>query len=188
MISRRLPFSADDDEDGYFSNLAILTCRRDVLNERPTAAPANTVLAKMVGNYVVLQTTLGDIHIHLYAKEYVLSPASLLTPRCPRTCENFATHCKNGYYNGIIFHRVIRNFMVQTGDPLGDGTGGESIWGGVSYFLLDHYQKPDPFQSSYPTSTSRTKFDRTYCTTAPTRSRWLMQAPEPMALRYQPTN
>ena len=44
--------------------------------------------------------------------------------------ENFVTHAKNGYYDNVIFHRVIKSFMVQTGDPKGDGTGGESIWGG----------------------------------------------------------
>ena len=43
--------------------------------------------------------------------------------------ENFSTHAKNAYYNDVIFHRVIKDFMIQTGDPLGDGTGGESIWG-----------------------------------------------------------
>ena len=49
--------------------------------------------------------------------------------QCPKTVENFVTHARNGYYDGHIFHRVIKNFMVQTGDPFGDGTGGESIWG-----------------------------------------------------------
>lgn len=60
---------------------------------------------------------MGDIHMKLYPEE------------CPKTVENFTTHCRNGYYDNLIFHRVIRGFMVQTGDPLGDGTGGQSIWG-----------------------------------------------------------
>ena len=47
----------------------------------------------------------------------------------PKTCENFSTHVKNGYYNDIIFHRVIKEFMIQGGDPTGTGMGGKSIWG-----------------------------------------------------------
>ena len=47
----------------------------------------------------------------------------------PKAVENFITHAKNGYYNGVIFHRVINEFMIQGGDPTGTGFGGESIWG-----------------------------------------------------------
>lgn len=66
----------------------------------------------------VIHTSKGDIHVKLFSKE------------CPKTIENFCVHSRNGYYNGNIFHRVIKGFMVQTGDPTGTGCGGESIWGG----------------------------------------------------------
>ena len=46
----------------------------------------------------------------------------------PKAVENFVTHAKNGYYNGLIFHRVMNDFMIQGGDPTGTGYGGESIW------------------------------------------------------------
>ncbi|NXT35190.1 PPWD1 protein, partial [Pelecanoides urinatrix] len=49
--------------------------------------------------------------------------------RCPKTVENLCVHNRNGYYNGHIFHRIIKGFMIQTGDPTGTGMGGESIWG-----------------------------------------------------------
>lgn len=55
----------------------------------------------------VLHTSLGDITVKLFPKE------------CPKTVENFCVHAKNGYYNGHMFHRVIKQFMIQTGDPLG---------------------------------------------------------------------
>lgn len=95
---------------------------RDKLNEMPTEeetrnATVTELAPKMLNSEAVLRTTLGDIHIKLFAQE------------CPKTVENFVTHIKNKYYDGVIFHRVIKGFMIQTGDPLGDGTGGESIWG-----------------------------------------------------------
>eukprot|EP00250_Pteridium_aquilinum_P017050 c23429_g1_i3 orf=719-1915(+) len=67
--------------------------------------------------YVRFHTTHGDLNLELHCD---------LTPR---TCENFLTLCEKGYYNGVIFHRNIRNFMIQGGDPTGTGKGGESIWG-----------------------------------------------------------
>jgi peptidylprolyl isomerase len=66
---------------------------------------------------VVLETSQGNIEIKL--KNDV----------APKTCENFIKLIEKGYYNGLIFHRVIKNFMIQGGDPTGTGRGGESIWG-----------------------------------------------------------
>ena len=64
-----------------------------------------------------IQTSLGNITVRLFP-EYA-----------PKACENFTTLAKKGYYNGITFHRVINDFMIQTGDPAATGAGGESIWG-----------------------------------------------------------
>jgi peptidyl-prolyl cis-trans isomerase B (cyclophilin B) len=66
---------------------------------------------------VEMNTTLGAIKIKLFPEQ------------APKTVENFLTHAKNGYYEGIIFHRVITDFMIQGGDPTGTGMGGESIYG-----------------------------------------------------------
>ncbi len=65
----------------------------------------------------VMHTTMGDITIRLFPDH------------APKAVENFVTHAQNGYYDGLIFHRVINNFMIQGGDPTGTGCGGESIWG-----------------------------------------------------------
>ena len=66
---------------------------------------------------VILHTTMGDITLRLFPEE------------APMAYENFVTHARNGYYDGVIFHRIIENFMIQGGDPDGTGMGGESIWG-----------------------------------------------------------
>jgi len=65
---------------------------------------------------VVLQTTDGDLEIELFPDV------------APLAVENFMTHIKNGYYNKVAFHRIIKDFMIQGGDPTESGRGGESIW------------------------------------------------------------
>lgn len=94
---------------------------RDVFNEKPThedkvAALEETTAPKLFET-ATIHTDQGDIGIKLFPRE------------CPRTVENFCGLAKNNYFNGCIFHRVIKQFMIQTGDPTGIGTGGESIWG-----------------------------------------------------------
>ena len=64
-----------------------------------------------------MKTNMGDIKIKFFKED------------APKAVENFLTHAKNGYYDGLIFHRVIKDFMIQGGDPTGTGCGGESIWG-----------------------------------------------------------
>ena len=87
----------------------ILTCLMAQIGAEETQMTKPKVL--------VMETTKGNIEI------------TLKPEIAPKAVENFATHSKNGYYNGTIFHRVIKDFMIQGGDPKGNGTGGESIWG-----------------------------------------------------------
>lgn len=71
----------------------------------------------MDNNTVVLETTQGNIEL------------KLMPDAAPKACENFRMLVEKGYYNGIIFHRVIKGFMIQGGDPTGTGRGGSSAWG-----------------------------------------------------------
>jgi peptidyl-prolyl cis-trans isomerase-like 1 len=66
----------------------------------------------------IIKTNMGTIEIELFADQ------------TPKTVENFVGLAEKGYYNGIIFHRVIKDFMLQAGDPTGTGSGGASFWGG----------------------------------------------------------
>jgi len=112
-------FSRREPED-----VADATVGRDVFNEKPSAdelvavEDVAPVASSNLATGATIHTTLGDIYLKLYPQD------------CPKTIENFTRHSKNGYYDNLLFHRVIKGFMLQTGDPLGDGTGGSSVWGG----------------------------------------------------------
>ncbi|EIE25947.1 cyclophilin-type peptidyl-prolyl cis-trans isomerase [Coccomyxa subellipsoidea C-169] len=67
---------------------------------------------------VEIKTTLGTFEVELYVKH------------APRTCKNFLELSRRGYYNNTVMHRIIKDFMIQAGDPTGTGRGGESIFGG----------------------------------------------------------
>ena len=66
----------------------------------------------------IIKTNMGTIEVELFVDQ------------TPKTVENFVGLAEKGYYNGIIFHRVIKDFMLQAGDPTGTGRGGASFWGG----------------------------------------------------------
>jgi len=72
----------------------------------------------MANRTAVIETNKGTIKFELLEED------------APKTTENFRLLAEKGYYDGVIFHRVIKNFMIQGGDPLGEGYGGESAWGG----------------------------------------------------------
>ncbi|KAL7068557.1 peptidyl-prolyl cis-trans isomerase, cyclophilin-type family protein [Cryptosporidium serpentis] len=124
VFSRKLPIL----ENGHFD------FNRDLYNDKPTKdeieklnkvekslkIPRELNKNKKIAKMVILHSSKGDITIELFSEYY-----------SPKASENFSIHCLNGYYNNCVFHRVIKNFMIQTGDPHGDGTGGKSIWGGL---------------------------------------------------------
>mmetsp|Transcript_36818 Transcript_36818/g.87472 ORF Transcript_36818/g.87472 Transcript_36818/m.87472 type:complete len:600 (+) Transcript_36818:125-1924(+) len=75
--------------------------------------------------YVRIHTNLGDLNVELHCD------------LVPRTCENFLELCEQGYYNSTVFHRSIKSFMIQGGDPTGTGKGGSSIYGDTFRDELD---------------------------------------------------
>ena len=89
--------------------LAATLLTRNVANAEDSMATNQSV--------VVFETNQGNVEIKLYPQA------------APKACENFIGLVNKGYYNGLIFHRVIKNFMIQGGDPTGTGRGGESLWG-----------------------------------------------------------
>ena len=103
----------------------------------------------------VIDTTKGEIFIKLFVNE------------CPKTTKNFITLGKRGYYDGLIFHRVIKNFMIQTGDPRGNGTGGESIYGKPFKDEFNENLKHEAFTVSMANSGPDTNGSQFFITTVP---------------------
>ncbi|SAM00030.1 hypothetical protein [Absidia glauca] len=150
MFSRRDPYT-DENQKGD----------RDVFNEKPSREEqtvASTQERKQVlGTSAVLRTTMGDIYLRLFPDV------------APKAVENFVTHAKNGYYDNLIFHRVIKGFMLQTGCPLGDGTGGDSIWGDDFEDEISREVKHDrPYTLSMANAGANTNASQFFITVVPT--------------------
>ena len=114
---------------------------RDIMNETVQETERALILLQKpnikLATNVVIHTTMGDIGIKLFGKQ------------CPRTVENFTGHCMSGYFSQQIFHRIVKNFMIQTGDPEGNGHGGTSIWGeDFEDELVDELKHDRPFTVS----------------------------------------
>lgn len=108
----------------------------------------------------VLETTQGAIEIELLPKV------------APKAVENFTKHIENGYYDGLIFHRVIKNFMIQSGDPTGTGRGGESIWKTPFDDEFDKNVRFDkPYLLAMANAGPKTNGSQFFITTVPTE--WL---------------
>jgi len=105
----------------YFFLLVIIAFTFGCKSESTTQQKGDIVTQYMNDNdsvtIAVIKTSMGTIEVLLFDK------------LVPKTVENFVGLAEKGYYNGIIFHRVIDNFMIQGGDPTGTGRGGESFWG-----------------------------------------------------------
>ena len=126
------------------------------IEDLPEASAATGKVANFTapedGEEIVVMTIkgYGDVKIKLFRDQ------------APAGSENFAYHAKSGYYDGLIFHRIINNFMIQGGDPMGTGMGGESIWGdkfdGGVHADLYHVPGAVCYANSGATSTNGSQF------------------------------
>jgi cyclophilin family peptidyl-prolyl cis-trans isomerase len=118
------------------SAVALAGCSKSDKPTPTTAAPAAPGAATPAApkppagpSFAVIETDKGTIEFELLAND------------APKAVENFKLLSERGYYNGVTFHRIVKNFMIQGGDPLGTGAGGKSAWGG---FFDDEIQKDSP--------------------------------------------
>ncbi|KIW03354.1 uncharacterized protein PV09_05562 [Verruconis gallopava] len=148
----------------FTNEMDVSKSTRDVQNEKPRELGSMKMQDKkneegVRSTAAILHTTYGDIHLRLFPDA------------APKAVENFVTHARNGYYNNVIFHRVIRKFMIQTGDPMGDGTGGESIWGKNFEDEFSSLKHDKPYTVSMANAGPNTNGSQFFITTE--RTPWL---------------
>ena len=157
---------------------------RDIQNERPRDLTSGNGAKKQEEEHAhstgptstaVLHTTMGDIFIRFFPEA------------APKAVENFVTHAKAGYYNGLKFHRVIKKFMIQTGDPWGNGQGGQSIWGKPFEDEFTTLQHDQPYTVSMANAGPNTNGSQFFITTTKTVSFFATEASMMLLVRLQLT-
>lgn len=121
-----------DEKEEKNSNKTTITNQSKVSNVNNTANENNNTQNVDYAISAEIQMAApksGDTIAIMHVKDFGDITFKFFEDKAPKAVENFLTHAKDGYYNGVKFHRVMEEFMIQSGDPKGDGTGGESIWG-----------------------------------------------------------
>ena len=128
-----------------------------VTDDKGESSSDSVIILTFSDTIVDLKTNQGDIFL------------KMKSDIAPKAVENFVTHSKNGYYDGLTFHRIIKDFMIQGGDPTGTGRGGESIWGGKFEDEFDSSVTFDkPFLLAMANSGANTNGSQFFITVKPT--------------------
>lgn len=119
---------------GCGNNKSTNTSKSTNTTKNTTSTNSSKEESKVNVNYAeaakkqMAQPEAGETTAVIHVKDYGDIKVKFFKDVAPKAVENFITHSKEGYYNGVTFHRVINEFMIQGGDPEGTGMGGESIW------------------------------------------------------------
>ena len=140
----------------FFTVFGLLACNAQDKGEMETKETQSKEENKeMTG--AIIKTNMGTIEIELFADQ------------TPKTVENFVGLAEKGYYNGVIFHRVIKDFMIQGGDPTGTGRGGESFWGGkFADEIVPELKHDEPGKLSMANAGPNTNGSQFFITVVPT--------------------
>lgn len=127
MAISLLGCSSDKNKEEVATTPTPTVTESEQVEEEQIEEPTLTEDAKKI--YQFEEVKKGDVVAEIMVKDYGTIKIKLFPKEAPKAVENFTTHAKEGYYDGVKFHRIIDDFMIQGGDPLGTGFGGESIYG-----------------------------------------------------------